>query len=59
MLNFEMQSIDLLIAAHKRLLRAQGIFAHDVCRGPCQNLDSFQEEELALHWKSISQDQSV
>jgi dihydrodipicolinate synthase/N-acetylneuraminate lyase len=54
MLNFEMQSIDLLIAAHKRLLRDQGIFAHDVCRGPCQPLDFFQEEELALHWRSIS-----
>jgi dihydrodipicolinate synthase/N-acetylneuraminate lyase len=59
MLNFEMQSIDLLIAVHKRLLHEQGVFAHGVCRGPWQALDSFQQEELALHWTAISQDSSA
>lgn len=54
MLNFEMQSIDLAIAVHKRLLANQGLFAHDVCRRPGQSLDPFQESELALHWNSIS-----
>jgi dihydrodipicolinate synthase/N-acetylneuraminate lyase len=55
MLNFEMQSIDLLVSAHKKLLQEQGILTHDVCRGPWQPLDSFQEAELAVHWKAISQ----
>ena len=54
MLNFEMQTLDLCVAVHKRLLRDQGIFTSDESRAPGIQLDQFQETELARHKNNLS-----
>jgi len=53
MLNFEMQTVDLAIAVHKRLLRDAGIFTSDHIRAPGSGLDCFQANELERHRRSI------
>jgi 4-hydroxy-tetrahydrodipicolinate synthase len=53
MLNFEMQTVDLAIAVHKRLLRDAGIFASDHIRAPGAGLDRFQSLEVERHRRSI------
>lgn len=53
MLNFEMQSLDMVIAVHKRLLLDRGVFAWEGCRDPGLHLDDQQLAELALHLNHI------
>ncbi len=54
MLNFEMQTVDMAIAVHKRLLRDQGVFTSDYIRPPGQMLDRYQIEELARHSRNLA-----
>ncbi len=49
MLNFEMQTVDLAIAVHKRLLKRAGVIASDHIRLPGAGLDKYQEAEVARH----------
>jgi len=51
LLNFEMQTLDLVIAVHKQLLCEQGVIATPLCRRPCTDLDDFQKEQLRMHLK--------
>ena len=53
MLNFEMQTVDLAIAVHKRLLHRAGIFRSAHVRTPGPGLDAFQEGELERHAQSL------
>lgn len=53
MLNFEMQTVDMAVAVHKRLLHRQGIFASDHVRAPGPQLDAFQLAELERHWRRL------
>lgn len=53
LLNLEMQTIDLSIAVHKRLLRDRDILACDHVRAPGPQLDEFQRQALAGHLRSF------
>jgi 4-hydroxy-tetrahydrodipicolinate synthase len=46
LLNFEMQTVPMSIALHKRLLYERGIIASDHVREPGRSLDSMEIEEL-------------
>ena len=54
MLNFEMQTVDLAIAVHKRLLRRAGVIASDSIRPPGGGLDCFQAAEADRHAAAIA-----
>jgi 4-hydroxy-tetrahydrodipicolinate synthase len=54
MLNFEMQTVDLAVAVHKRLLRDKGIFASDSVRAPGAGLDPYQVAELERHSRFLT-----
>jgi len=49
LLNFEMQSLDLVIAVHKALLHEAGVIATPLRRGPCRAMDEVHAGELAMH----------
>jgi dihydrodipicolinate synthase/N-acetylneuraminate lyase len=49
MLNFLMQSVEMLIACEKLLLVQRGMIRTGYCREPAFHLDRFQLEELARH----------
>jgi dihydrodipicolinate synthase/N-acetylneuraminate lyase len=53
LLNFEMQTIDLVIAVHKRLLFEQGIIATPLCRQPSPPLDATHLDELHRHIEAL------
>jgi 4-hydroxy-tetrahydrodipicolinate synthase len=53
MLNFEMQTVDMAVAVHKRLLRDRGIFSSDCVRAPGPHLDVFQIAELERHRRRL------
>jgi len=53
LLNFEMQSLDLVIHVHKHLLYEAGIIATPVSRAPCRGMDSVHAEELRLHAAAV------
>ena len=46
LLNFEMQTVSMSIALHKRLLHERGILASDHVRAPGRALDALEIEEL-------------
>ena len=49
LLNFEMQTLDMVIAIHKQLLYEGGVIATPLSRKPCRGLDAVHKEELRLH----------
>jgi 4-hydroxy-tetrahydrodipicolinate synthase len=53
LLNFEMQSLDLVIAVHKALLYEAGIIARPVSRGPCRAMDEIHAAELRMHMTAL------
>ncbi|MBI4903140.1 MAG: dihydrodipicolinate synthase family protein [Acidobacteria bacterium] len=53
MLNFEMQTLDLSVSVHKRLLREAGVIATSVSRQPCRPMDDVHAGELALHMRAL------
>lgn len=55
LLQFLMQSVEILIAGEKYLLSRQGILASRYSRSPSASLDSYQTAELDLHWNSLSE----
>ncbi len=55
LLNFEMQTLELVIAVHKRLLYEAGVIATPLCRAPCREPDEFQLGELRMHMAAARQ----
>ncbi|MGH9402742.1 MAG: dihydrodipicolinate synthase family protein [Terriglobia bacterium] len=55
MLNFMMQSVEMLIACEKLLLVRRGIFPSACSREPAFRLDSFQLAELERHSKALAE----
>ncbi|MGH9403938.1 MAG: hypothetical protein ACRD2P_17800, partial [Terriglobia bacterium] len=55
MLNFMMQSVEMLIACEKLLLVRRGIFPSACSREPAFHLDSFQSAELERHAKALAE----
>jgi 4-hydroxy-tetrahydrodipicolinate synthase len=53
LLNFEMQSLDLAVSVHKRLLYEAGVIATPLSRMPCRDLDEFHAGELRLHMAAV------
>ena len=53
LLNFEMQTVGLSVAVHKRLLKMRGIIQCDRSRQPGVELDRFQQRELDRYWKAL------
>jgi dihydrodipicolinate synthase/N-acetylneuraminate lyase len=53
LLNFEMQSIEITIAAHKHMLWRKGVIATSLVRAPGKQLDEFHEQELTLLLDSL------
>ena len=54
LLNFMMQSVEMLIACEKLLLVRRGIISSAYCREPAFHLDSFQLAELERHAKKLT-----
>lgn len=54
LLNFEMQSLEMVIAVHKRLLYEAGVIATPVTRAPSRALDEVHAEELRMHMAAAS-----
>lgn len=48
LLEFMMQTVDLLLACEKRLLVRAGLFTTATCRRPCAAMDEGQEREFAI-----------
>lgn len=46
LLNFEMQSMEISVAAHKQMLHRQGLIASPTVRGPLRGLDATHLREL-------------
>lgn len=55
MLNFMMQSVEMLIACEKLLLVRRGTIASAYCREPAFHLDSFQSAELERYAKDLAE----
>lgn len=55
LLNFEMQSLDMVISVHKRLLFEGGVIATPELRAPSVQLDAVHLEELRLLTESLRQ----
>jgi dihydrodipicolinate synthase/N-acetylneuraminate lyase len=53
LLNFEMQSLDMVIAVHKALLHDAGVITTPLCRAPCRTMDDIHAAELLLHWSAL------
>ena len=53
LLNFEMQTLDLVIAVHKTLLHEAGIIATPLSRGPCRPMDDTHAAELRMHISAL------
>jgi 4-hydroxy-tetrahydrodipicolinate synthase len=53
LLNFEMQTIDLVIAVHKQLLFERGVIATPLCRTPSTQPDPVHLGELRLHMEAL------
>ena len=53
LLNFEMQSLDGVIAVHKQLLFEAGIIATPLCRAPGRALDETHRGELRMHMEAL------
>jgi dihydrodipicolinate synthase/N-acetylneuraminate lyase len=53
LLNFEMQSLDVVIAVHKQLLFEAGIIATPLCRAPGRALDETHRSELRMHMETL------
>jgi len=49
LLNFEMQSLDMVISVHKTLLYEGGVIATPLSRSPCRIMDEFHAAELRMH----------
>lgn len=49
LLNFEMQSLEMVIAVHKQLLYEAGVIATPLSRAPCRAMDEVHAEELRMH----------
>jgi 4-hydroxy-tetrahydrodipicolinate synthase len=54
LLNFMMQSVEMLVAVEKILLHRRGLLMSTYCRGPRCTLDSFQIAELEHLCSSMS-----
>ena len=48
LLEFMMQTVDLLLACEKRLLVRAGVFTSPTCRRPCVEMDEGQQREFAV-----------
>ncbi len=57
LLNFEMQSLELVISVHKSLLHKAGIISTPLSRGPCRAMDELHAGELSLHMGALRQAQ--
>ena len=55
MLNFLMQSVEMLIACEKLLLAGRGILATAYCREPAYHPDRFQLAELDRHTSNLAE----
>jgi 4-hydroxy-tetrahydrodipicolinate synthase len=53
MLNFEMQSLDLVISVHKRLLFEAGIISTPLLRSPSTSMDELHRIEMHLHMDAL------
>ena len=53
MLNFEMQSLDLVISVHKQLLFDAGIISTPLLRAPYTPMDDTHRDELRLHLANL------
>jgi 4-hydroxy-tetrahydrodipicolinate synthase len=53
LLNFEMQSLEMVIAVHKRLLNEAGVIATPLSRGPCRAMDEVHAGELAMQMAAV------
>lgn len=53
MLNFEMQSLDLVISVHKQLLFEAGVIATPLLRSPHTLMDETHRDELRLHLAAL------
>lgn len=53
LLNFEMQSLEMVIAVHKQLLYEAGVIATPLCRAPSRELDEFHLGELRMHLAAV------
>jgi dihydrodipicolinate synthase/N-acetylneuraminate lyase len=55
LLNFMMQSIEMLIAVEKELLVRRGILRNAMCRHPKWNMDQYHRAELELYATELSE----
>jgi 4-hydroxy-tetrahydrodipicolinate synthase len=53
LLNFEMQSLDLVISVHKQLLYEAGVIATPLLRSPHSPMDDTHRNELRLHMEAL------
>jgi 4-hydroxy-tetrahydrodipicolinate synthase len=53
LLNFEMQSLDLVISVHKQLLYDAGVIATPLLRSPHMPMDDTHRNELRLHMEAL------
>ncbi|MBI4890853.1 MAG: dihydrodipicolinate synthase family protein [Acidobacteria bacterium] len=53
LLNFEMQTLELVIAVHKRLLYEAGVIATPLSRAPSRAMDEVHAEELRMHMNAV------
>lgn len=53
LLNFEMQSLDMVIGVHKQLLYEAGVFSTPLCRMPCGALDAVHLDEMKVHLRAL------
>jgi hypothetical protein len=53
MLNFEMQSLDLVISVHKQLLFEAGVIATPLLRSPSTPMDELHRTEMHLHMDAL------
>ena len=54
LLNFEMQTLDMVIEVHKTLLYEAGIIATPLSRKPCRTMDDTHRAELKLHLAGLA-----
>ncbi len=55
LLSFEMQSLEMVIAVHKRLLYEAGVIATPLSRAPCRQMDEMHASELAMLTAALRQ----
>ncbi len=53
LLNFEMQTLELAVSVHKRLLYEARVIASPLMRAPCRPMDETHAGELQLHMSAL------